>query len=133
MEQSILIMADILITALMLYVIFKMGKMRPRAALMANRSSEEALASLRKKIDELGGREVEMTVKQKRLGEIIERLDQALEDVQAAPLSEIDDEAHYIAARNLLKSGEPVEKVIEMFNITRGEADVLTSINAMAS
>jgi len=133
MNHTILLMADLLITALILFVVFEVRSKRPRAELRARKAEEEALLAMRKVIDDLGGREKDLDKKQKMLKGIIERLDGALADIHGAPVEEGGKEADYKTARDLLKRGEPVEKVIEMFNITRGEADVLTSINAMAS
>jgi len=134
MDQTILLMADILVTALILYVLIAMRSKSPVSERRVKKAEEEALATLRKGIDELGGRDKDLAEKQSRLKNIIDRLDGALADVHTAPAAETSGEdADYIAARNLLQRGEPVEKVIEIFNLTRGEADVLASINAMAS
>jgi len=133
MEYSILLIADILITVLILCALVAMGKARPAAASGADKGAEEALLTLRKGIEDIGTREKEMAAKQEKLNEIIERLDGALADVHCASDKGNEEDANYSAARNLLKRGEPVEKVIEMFNLTRGEAEVLSSINAMAS
>jgi len=133
MEYSILLIADILITVIILCVLLAMGKASPTAASGADKDAEEALLTLRKGIEDIGIREKDMAAKQEKLNEIIEKLDGALADVHCAPVEDNEDDANYSAARNLLKRGEPVEKVIEMFNLTKGEADVLSSINAMAS
>jgi len=133
MEYSILLIADILITVLILCTLVSMGKVRPAAASGADKDAEEALLTLRKGIEDLGTREKDMAAKQEKLNEIIERLDGVLVDVHCASDEGNEEDANYSAARNLLKRGEPVEKVIEMFNLTRGEAEVLSSINAMAS
>jgi septal ring factor EnvC (AmiA/AmiB activator) len=133
MEYSILLIADIIITALILCALLAMGKSRPGAASGADKDTEEALLALRKGIENLEAEKKEMAAKHETLNNIINRLDGALADVHSASERDNEYEADYSAARNLLKRGEPVEKVIEMFNITRGEADVLTSINAMAS
>lgn len=133
MNHTILLTADLLITAIILYVVFEVRSKRPRAELRARKAEEEAMLAMRKVIDDIGGREKDLVLKQKRLKDIIERLDGALADINASPSVEGGKEADYKTARDLLQRGEPVEKVIEMFNLTRGEADVLTSINAMAS
>lgn len=133
MDQSILLMADVFITAVILCVLFAMMAKRPGAERRDGKAEEEALLALRKGMDDLGGREKDLAVKQERLKDIIERLDGALADIHAARTQDSAEDADYSAARNLLQRGEPVEKVIEMFNLTRGEADVLASINVMAS
>jgi len=133
MEYSILLIADILITVLILCALVAIGKARPTAASEADKAAEEALLTLRKGIEDIGASEKEIAAKHEKLKEIIERLDGALADVHCASDEGNKEDANYSAARNLLKRGEPVEKVIEMFNITRGEAEVLSSINAMAS
>jgi len=133
MDYSILLMADILITAAILYVLFHMNRKRAVTARGANKVEKEALQALRKGIENLDKREDEMAEKQKILKDVIDRLDGALADIHGVPDGEIGEEANYSAARTLLRQGEPVEKVIELFNLSKGEADVLSSINAMAS
>jgi hypothetical protein len=133
MDQTILLMADILITAVILYVLITIRSKSPLDRRMDNKAEEEALALLRKGIDELGVKDKDLAEKQSILKDVIERLDDALADVQTNSAAEDGERLDYSAARSLLQRGEPVEKVIEMFNLTRGEADVLASINAMAS
>jgi hypothetical protein len=140
MDQTVLFMADIILTAALLCLlvlpVFGIGRGGARPAL----TDAKALEALRKKVDGLSSLEDDMAEKQKKLKEIIERLDGALSDVRlaggagAAHEEGVEEEmSAYERARSLLRKGEPIEKVLKTCNLTRGEADVLASMNALAS
>ncbi|MFQ5427428.1 MAG: DUF2802 domain-containing protein [Thermodesulfobacteriota bacterium] len=133
MDSSILLAVDVLLTASILYLLFLIKGQSRAAAPVDKKALHEAEMTLRSSIEGLNGREKDLSLRQERLKDIIARLDEALADIQTAPSSDADDEGAYSAARNLLKTGEPIENVVKICNLTKGEADVLSSITAMAS
>ncbi len=135
MDSSILLVADILITALILYLLLGM-QIRGRGGINLDKKViQESELKLRKSIEGNVLIEKDLSVKQEKLKSIIDKLDGALSDINSAPSheAESDDEGTYSAARNLLEKGEPLENVVKICNLTKGEADVLSSITAMAS
>jgi len=140
MDQTALFLVDIALTAALLCLlvmpVFGIGRGGARSGL----TETMAIEALRKKVDGLSSIEDDMAEKQKKLKEIIERLDDALSDVRlaggpGAAHEEGGEEemSAYERARGLLRKGEPIEKVLKTCNLTRGEADVLASMNALAS
>ncbi|MFQ5480861.1 MAG: DUF2802 domain-containing protein [Thermodesulfobacteriota bacterium] len=133
MESSILLVVDILITAAIFYLLLGMQKRGGSSVRLDNKAIHDSELRLRKSIEANEVREKELSTKQERLKNIIDKLDGALSDIRTAPSHEVDSEGAYSAARNLLQTGEPIENVVKICNLTKGEADVLSSITAMAS
>ncbi len=133
MDSTILLTADVILTAVIFYILFVMKGPRSKDVKVDNASLREAELTLRKSIDALESREKELLTKQEKLKKIIDRLDDALVDIQSPPSIEALSDGDYKAARNLLKTGEPIENVVKICNLTKGEADVLSSITSMAS
>ncbi len=128
-----LLVADIILTIATLCFVVLTGLRRTTPMVEARPGAGADLEEIRKRIEDLSGMEGDLAEKQKRLKDIIERLDEALSDLRPTVGAETTNEDGYSAARSLLQRGEPVEKVIRLCNLTRGEADVLASMNAMAS
>ncbi len=139
MDQTVLFMADIILTAALLCLLvlpaFGIGAGKDGRGV----TDDMAIEALRAKVEGLSSLEVDMAAKQEKLKKIIERLDEALADVrlagaaEPAPEPSEEDTGPYARARRLLRSGEPMEKVLKVCGLTRGEAEVLASMHAMTS
>ncbi len=146
----ILLGSDLILMGAVLYLLLRLKNTygdTPQARQSASRSRDDAvhveleaeLHKMRCIVEDLEKRRAEMETynaelerKQQRLSDVIAKVDEVLEALSSPdPLKNREEEI--ARAKELLRTGEPLEKVSEKLKLYKGEVELLSSLERLAS